>query len=98
MNNDESATRHSRGHEPLVEKDEKKRAEIESLNALRQFDCAMRLIDEGLERGNFKLRPSTILSLHREALRDLSVNAGRFRPANVEIGGSSHEPVGAHRR
>lgn len=89
-------TRHSKAHEPAVEKDAQKRAEIESRNALRQFDCAMRIIDEGLERGSFTLRPSIVMALHREALRDLSVNAGRYRPACVEIGGSKHEPIGAH--
>ncbi len=89
-------TRHSKAQEPAVEKDAQKRAEIESRNALRQFDCAMRIIDEGLERGSFTLRPSIVLALHREALRDLSVNAGRYRPACVEIGGSKHEPIGAH--
>lgn len=89
-------TRHSKAHEPAIETDAQKRAEIESRNALRQFDCAMRIIDEGLERGNFTLRPSIVLTLHREALRDLSVNAGRYRPACVEIAGSKHEPIGAH--
>lgn len=96
MTSNNDITRHSRAYEPVVEEDPQKRAELESLNALRQFDYAMRLIDEGLERGEFKLRLSMIQNLHREALRDLSVNAGRFRPANVEIGGSKHEPIGAH--
>lgn len=95
MANNDAITRHSKAHTPTIETDAQKRAELESLNALRQFDYAMHLIDEGLERG-FKLRPSIICSLHREALQDLSINAGRYRPSRVEIGGSKHEPVGAH--
>lgn len=37
-----------------------------------------------------------MLALHREALRGISSYAGNFRPANVEIQGSKHQPPGAH--
>jgi Fic family protein len=51
-----------------------------------------------VERGKdtFKLRPSLVLSLHREALAGISMFAGNWRPAGVEIEGSQHAPVGAH--
>ena len=44
----------------------------------------------------FRLRPSMILSLHREALDGLSSYAGNYRPGSVEIGNSKHQPPGAH--
>lgn len=37
-----------------------------------------------------------ILGLHRSALDGLSAHAGNYRPGHVEIGGSGHEPPGAH--
>jgi len=49
-----------------------------------------------LDRGAFKLRPSLILGLHREALIGISSYAGNYRPAGVEIQGSKHRPPGAH--
>ncbi|HUF11276.1 MAG TPA: Fic family protein, partial [Rhodothermales bacterium] len=45
---------------------------------------------------SFRLRPSTILDLHRSALEGLSHYAGNYRPAGIEIGGSKHTPVPAH--
>jgi fido (protein-threonine AMPylation protein) len=44
----------------------------------------------------FKLRLSHLLHLHRFALQGISSYAGNFRPAGIEIGGSRHQPVGAH--
>jgi hypothetical protein len=44
----------------------------------------------------FKLRPSLILGLQREALAGISSYAGNYRPGGVAIEGSKHEPVGAH--
>jgi Fic family protein len=49
-----------------------------------------------LDRGSFKLRPSLILALQREALAGISSYAGNYRPGGVAIEGSNHEPVGAH--
>jgi Fic family protein len=57
----------------------------------------MQIVEEAIHRDPpFKLRPSTILTLHREALRDLTESAGNWRPAGVSISGSRHAPVGAH--
>jgi Fic family protein len=44
----------------------------------------------------FRLRTSMMLDLHRIALDGLSAYAGNFRPGNVEIGESKHEPPAAH--
>lgn len=96
MTEKNGSIRHSKPDEPDLVTDPRERAEAEARNALRQFDCAMRVIDEGLERGFFKLRPSLVLALHREALRGISATAGVYRPAGINIGGSDHEPIGAH--
>jgi Fic family protein len=44
----------------------------------------------------FKIRISTLLHLPRIALDGISSYAGNFRPAGIEIGGSKHQPPGAH--
>jgi Fic family protein len=74
------------------------RAQREAENGLRQFDQGMLIVEDAVAKGKpFRLRPSHLLSLHREALRGLSPYAGNWRPASVAIQGSGHEPVGAHR-
>lgn len=89
--------RHSKALEPELITDPDQRAALEARNGLRQFDHTRALIDEYINTQKpFKLRPSTLLQLHREALNGLSGFAGNYRPAGVEIEGSSHEPVGAH--
>jgi Fic family protein len=88
--------RDSRALEPQLITDPLARAEAEARNVLRQYDAGIAIIQSALDRRSFKLRPSLILALHREALADISVFAGNFRPAGVEIQGSRHEPPGAH--
>src|SRR5215210_2930985 len=88
--------RHSRALEPELIRDPQAKSEAEALNGLHQYDFAVQVIQEALERGFFKLRLSLILSLHRQALQGISAYAGNFRPGNVEIHGSRHEPIGAH--
>lgn len=94
----DEAQRHSRALEPDLIRDPQLKAEAEAKNGLRQYDLGVRMIETAIERGTetFKLRPSTVLSLHREALNGISAYAGLWRPAGVEIQGSSHSPVGAH--
>lgn len=94
----EEDRRHSVASDANLIADEQARAEAEARNGLRQFDQAFQMILEAIERGDaWKLRPSAILTLHRTALDGLSSYAGNFRPANVEIQGSKHKPVEAHR-
>jgi hypothetical protein len=96
MANAEREERQSRALEPELITDPLAKAEAEALNGLRQYDYAVQAIQEALDRSAFKLRISLILLLHREALRGISSYAGNFRPGDVEIQGSRHEPVGAH--
>jgi Fic family protein len=89
--------RHSKADAADLVQDPLKKAERESLNALRQFDRGIEVVRSYLETGRpFTLRLSLILDLHRVALDGLSAYAGNFRPAGVAIEGSDHEPEGAH--
>jgi Fic family protein len=92
----EDEKRDSRAFEPTLITDPQARAEAEARNGLRQYDLGLKIIQEAIDRRAFKLRPSIILSLQREALNGISLFAGNFRPAGVSIQGSRHEPPGAH--
>jgi Fic family protein len=73
--------------------DELERAALEAENTLLQFDQVLDLIDVYVRDGrDFKLRPSTILGLHRTAMDGVHIQAGTFRNAPVVIGGSKHTP------
>jgi Fic family protein len=96
MTLDEHQRRDSRASEPALVTDPIAKAEPEARNGLRQYDTGIAIVQEAIERGSFRLRPSTILTLHREALVGISMFAGNFRPVGVKIEGSRHEPVGAH--
>ncbi len=87
--------------EPEVIKDPIKRAEAEAANGLRQFDAGKNAAQEALDRISnsdfrFRLRPSLILGLNREALAGISQFAGNYRPSDVSIHKSKHTPPGAH--
>lgn len=88
--------RHSKALEVELLSDPHEKAEAEARNGLRQYDYGLQVIQTALERKEFKLRPSLILALQREALLGISAYAGNFRPAGVEIVGSKHKPVDAH--
>jgi Fic family protein len=92
--------RDSVAREPELLTDPVKRAEAEAANGLRQFDLGNAAAHEAIERQNshghsFRLRPSLILALHREALAGISIFAGNYRPSTVEISESQHQPPGA---
>lgn len=90
--------RHSVASDASVITDPHRQAEAEARNGLLQFDLARNMIVDALDKGgSWKLRPSGILSLHRQALQGISNYAGNFRPASVEIQGSHHKPVDAFR-
>ena len=93
----EEQDRHSKALDAELIADPDERARVEARNGLEQFDAVIELIEyfSDPER-KFKLRPSQLLHLHRIALKGLSSYAGNFRPSGIEIGGSKHEPVGAH--
>ena len=89
--------RHSEAQLADIIKDEDEKAQREARNALQQFDTVTKLIEEWCRPDrSFKLRSSTILQLHRQALDGLSAYAGIWRPAGVQIHGSKHQPIGAH--
>lgn len=89
--------RKSKAASPELISDPQERAKREVDNGLRQFDAVVHTIDRFIAEGRpFRLRPSTILGLHRIALDGISSFAGNFRPSTVTIGGSRHQPPGAH--
>lgn len=75
MNSEKIEKRDSRALEPQLITDPHARAEAEARNVLRQYDAGLATIQNALERGSFKLRPSLILALHREALAGISMFA-----------------------
>jgi len=77
--------------------DPQEKAERESRNALAQFDKGLEIVEYFLsDERPFRFRPSSILTLHREALGGISAYAGIYRPAGIEIQGSKHEPPPAY--
>lgn len=90
-------TRHSRARDAELITDPDLLAEREALNGLRQFDAVIEMVEYFQHKDRpFRFRPSQLLHLHRIALDGISSYAGNFRPAGIEIGGSRHEPPGAH--
>lgn len=76
-------------------KNSKQKAELEERNGLFQFDEVIGLINAFIKsRKKYKLRPSTIQSLHRIAIKDIFTCAGNYRNEDndVIIEGSDHEP------
>jgi Fic family protein len=96
MSGEEAERRHSRALEPQLITGPQLKAEAEAANGLRQYDLAAQAVLTAIERLPFRLRASLILSFHREALRGISSYAGNWRPGDVEIQHSRHEPPGAH--
>lgn len=96
MTGDGRERRDSRALEPQLITDPQEKAAAEARNGFRQYDAAIGAIHAALDRGSFKLRPSLILGLQREALAGISSYAGNYRPGGVAIEGSKHDPVGAH--
>ncbi|MEA3012363.1 MAG: hypothetical protein QOD42_908 [Sphingomonadales bacterium] len=83
--------------EPLLILDPEERAAAEAENALLQFDRVLDLIDMTVRDGQpFRLRPSTILALHAEAMRGVHRQAGTWRNTPVGIEGSEHQPPAEH--
>jgi Fic family protein len=92
-----SGPRHSQAVDAEYITDPQERARREAANALEQTDQVQKLIMSYVADGReFKLRPSTILTLQRTALNGISQYAGLWRPAEIHIGESRHEPPGAH--
>jgi Fic family protein len=78
----------------IIDPDERAGREVE--NGFRQ----LRKVEEAIEyykdpERPFRLRPSLITGLHREALDGISTFAGNTRPGPVEIKNSKHIPPDA---
>ena len=96
MSPDESR-RHSKALDADLISDPDERARAEVRNGLRQFDLGMEIVADALAKGaGYRLRPSALLALQRAALEGISLYAGNYRPAGIEIQGSRHTPPGAH--
>ena len=89
MTGDERERRDSRALEPELIADPQARAVAEASNGFRQYDAAIAIIQNALERGSFKLRPSMILGLQREALAGISSYAGNYRSFGGGLGAGS---------
>lgn len=84
--------RHSIKIPPSTDSEPSDKRKIFEVNHFRQYDVAVEIINRALEEGTFKLRVSTILSLHREAYLGITPYAGAFRPGEVAIQGSNLRP------
>ncbi|MCC7046579.1 MAG: Fic family protein [Alphaproteobacteria bacterium] len=94
MNEPNSIRRHSVPLDADLIADANARAEAETRNGLRQYDQTIQYVESfiGPESRPFRLRPSIILDLHRTALQGISSYAGNYRPADVRIEKSRHQP------
>lgn len=98
MADEEKPDRSSEAAPALLISDPDERARREAENGLRQFDSVIGFVERYVaERWDFKLRVSTILALHRDALAGIHGLAGNFRPSTVTIRGSKHVPPDAYR-
>ncbi len=89
--------RHSKAFDAELISDPGEKAKREARNGLKQFDFVIEAIEHWLSSGlTFRLRPSLILQLNRIALDGISAYAGNYRPSEIRIEGSKHQPVGAH--
>jgi Fic family protein len=84
--------RQSRAFAPEVLAGGEERELLEVRNHLRQYDSAVKIIVTVLNQGSFKLRPSTVLRLHRDGYEGLSNFAGAYRPGATIIEGSEFQP------
>ncbi|MGH6824410.1 hypothetical protein [Methyloceanibacter sp.] len=64
--------RHSQALDAELIPDLEERARAEVRNGLRQFDLGMQIVDDALEKGGeYRLRPSAVLALHRVDVSDM---------------------------
>jgi Fic family protein len=68
------------------------KAQREARNGLLQVDAVLRLVDEAVRTGQFRLRPSTLQKLQRLAIQDIYTCAGNYRTGPVYIAGTNHQP------
>ena len=88
-----SDRRETQYEEARVAQNKQELAEAEARNGLLQYDYAVQVIMEAIDRKAFRLRPPLLLNLHREALQGISQSAGTWRAGAVSIKGSGHAPI-----
>jgi Fic family protein len=72
---------------------EPQKARQEALNTLRQYDRMVEIIQLALgQPQRLRLRPSSIQELNRISIKNIEVEAGRWRDQPIVIDGSSHQP------
>jgi Fic family protein len=88
--------RHSTASEAEIITDPLLRAELEGENGVHQFRTVISMVQTFLDPERpFKFRPSHLQTLHRAALLGLSGYAGNWRPSEIRIEGSPHQPPAA---
>lgn len=89
-----SDDRHSVADEAVIVEDPEARARQEAANGLRQYNAAMEVVRNHINDSErpFRLRPSHVLMLNREALKGIERMAGAFRNTKIRIGKSRHVP------
>jgi Fic family protein len=60
------------------------KAVLEARNGLLLFEAVARIVEEA--QSGFKLTPDILLDLHRLAIHDIYICAGKFRTSNVVLG------------
>jgi len=89
----EDKTRHSTASEARIITDPVERARLEGENGLRQFQTVVEMVEYYLHPERpFKFRPSHLQRLHRVGLLGLTGYAGLWRPSDIRIDGSKHQP------
>jgi Fic family protein len=96
MTRSDDEPRHSIASSPMLVESGEDRKSLEVRNLFRQYDAGLRIIASALQAGSFRIRPSTILLLHREGNEGLSYFSGAYRPGSVHIEGSKFDPPAAH--
>ena len=87
--------RESIAEAPEIILDEVAFKQKEKENTLAQLDWAMSEVRVWIERGKYKIVPSTLLKLNRLALEAIHSGAGSYRNSGIEITHSSHKPIDA---
>ena len=94
---DKVEVRHSKAHSDPLLTNQDEVANKEAENALLQIDLVNDMIDYSCDpqRPPFSLTSSAILQIHRQTVIEIEVFAGTYRPGQIEIGASKHQPPDA---
>ena len=89
----EHGPRHTTANPDCSKADFRDTVQIESRNALRQYDVAMKLVADAIASSDkFFLTPDHVCILNKLAIEDLEPSPGVFRTKPVGIMGTQHKP------